>query len=90
MRGLVFRFAMSMAMGIGVVSGVRAADLPPPLTDADFRPVRFEEAQLGQLLFYDPLLSGNKEVACATCHHPAFGTGDGCLCLWEMAAWGLV
>jgi len=77
MRGLVFRFAMSMAMGIGVVSGARAADLPPPLTDADFRPLRFEEAQLGQLLFYDPLLSGNKEVACATCHHPAFGTGDG-------------
>ena len=77
MRGLIFRFAMIMAMGIGVMSGVRAADLPLPLTDADFRPVRFEEAQLGQLLLYDPLLSGNKEVACATCHHPAFGTGDG-------------
>jgi cytochrome c peroxidase len=51
--------------------------LPPPLTDDDFLPLRPEEAALGQLLFYDPILSGNREVACATCHHPAFGTGDG-------------
>ncbi|HIP24722.1 MAG TPA: cytochrome-c peroxidase, partial [Rhodobacteraceae bacterium] len=27
--------------------------------------------------FYDPVLSGNREVACATCHHPRFGTSDG-------------
>ena len=54
-----------------------AADLPLPLTDSDFRTVERAEAELGQLLFYDPILSGNKEVACATCHHPAFGTGDG-------------
>ena len=32
---------------------------------------------LGRDLFYDPILSGNKTVACATCHHPAFGTSDG-------------
>ena len=73
----VLLLSLAMGMSIGVVSGVGAVDLPPPLKEADFRPVRFEEAQLGQLLFYDPLLSGNKEVACATCHHPAFGTGDG-------------
>lgn len=51
--------------------------LPAPLTDTDFRPVDPAEAALGQLLFYDPILSGNREVSCATCHHPAFGTGDG-------------
>ena len=73
----VLFLSLAMGMCIGVVSGVGAVDLPLPLKEADFRPVRFEEAQLGQLLFYDPLLSGNKEVACATCHHPAFGTGDG-------------
>ncbi len=33
--------------------------------------------ELGHLLFYDPILSGNQEVACATCHHPRFGTSDG-------------
>jgi|TARA_B110000977_G_scaffold201881_1_gene299708 cytochrome c peroxidase len=57
--------------------GPVAAELPAPLTNNDFRPVSIKEASLGQLLFYDPVLSGNKEVACATCHHPKFGTGDG-------------
>ncbi|MCR9161283.1 MAG: cytochrome-c peroxidase [Nannocystaceae bacterium] len=32
---------------------------------------------LGEALFYDPLLSGNEDIACATCHHPTLGTGDG-------------
>jgi cytochrome c peroxidase len=32
---------------------------------------------LGRLLFWDPILSGQKDVACATCHHPAFGYADG-------------
>lgn len=32
---------------------------------------------LGQLLFYDPILSGNRNISCATCHHPKFGTSDG-------------
>ncbi|MGC6432112.1 MAG: cytochrome-c peroxidase [Jejuia sp.] len=26
--------------------------------------------ELGRLLFFDPILSGDKDVACATCHHP--------------------
>lgn len=33
--------------------------------------------QLGWHLFYDPILGGNSEVACATCHHPKHGTSDG-------------
>ena len=53
------------------------ATLPAPLTDADFLPVDPAEAALGQLLFYDPILSGRRDVACATCHHPRFGTADG-------------
>ncbi len=35
------------------------------------------QIKLGQLLFYDPILSGNKNTSCATCHHPKFGTSDG-------------
>ena len=62
---------------IAVSQSVLAVELPKPLTDDDFRLVREQEAALGQLLFYDPILSGNKEVACATCHHPKLGTGDG-------------
>ncbi|MEM7535597.1 MAG: cytochrome c peroxidase [Chloroflexota bacterium] len=33
--------------------------------------------QLGQSLFFDPILSGDQNIACATCHHPAFAMADG-------------
>ena len=71
MRNILGYFFLITSMG------PVAAELPVPLTNDDFRPVSVIEASLGQLLFYDPVLSGNKEVACATCHHPKFGTGDG-------------
>ncbi len=32
--------------------------------------------ELGNALFWDPELSGNRDVACATCHHSNTGTGD--------------
>ncbi|MEM7469991.1 MAG: cytochrome c peroxidase [Pseudomonadota bacterium] len=54
-----------------------ASGLPKPLSDADYAPVDLNEAKLGQLLFYDPVLSGNMNISCATCHHPKFATGDG-------------
>ena len=58
-------------------AALMAQTLPTPLSDADYRPVNPAEARLGQQLFYDPVLSGNQTVACATCHHPKFGTSDG-------------
>lgn len=61
---------------VGFASIAQAQTLPDPVTDDMFAPVNMAEARLGQLLFYDPILSGNKTVACATCHHPAFGTAD--------------
>ncbi|SLN40056.1 Cytochrome c551 peroxidase precursor [Roseivivax jejudonensis] len=54
-----------------------APDLPAPLTEADFPPVDADEAALGRLLFWDPILSGNRNISCGTCHHPRFATGDG-------------
>jgi cytochrome c peroxidase len=33
--------------------------------------------ELGRLLFWDPILSGNRDVACASCHHPDFAWADG-------------
>lgn len=32
---------------------------------------------LGEALFFDKLLSGNRNISCATCHHPDLATGDG-------------
>ncbi|SDD24838.1 cytochrome-c peroxidase [Ruegeria marina] len=50
---------------------------PLPRADAVFADPDMAAVRLGQLLFYDPILSGNKTVACASCHHPRFGTSDG-------------
>ncbi len=36
-----------------------------------------EKVLLGQLLFHDKLLSGNRNISCATCHHALTDTGDG-------------
>lgn len=59
------------------VSSASAQPIPPAINDSAYFPVSLQEAELGQLLFYDPILSGNRETACATCHHPELGTSDG-------------
>jgi len=35
------------------------------------------QAALGRALFFDKILSGNRDVACATCHDVSTGLGDG-------------
>lgn len=35
-----------------------------------------EKEALGRVLFFDPILSGGKDVACATCHHPQNGYAE--------------
>ncbi|APD88269.1 hypothetical protein BM527_16425 [Alteromonas sp. Mex14] len=35
-----------------------------------------EKVNLGQLLFFDKVLSGSQDIACATCHHPTSHSGD--------------
>jgi len=34
------------------------------------------KVELGRMLFFDKILSGNKDIACATCHHPGLNSGD--------------
>src|SRR5258708_6850688 len=46
----------------GRVAGVAAGGAPPAL---------------GNFLFFDPRLSANGDIACATCHQPARGFSDG-------------
>jgi cytochrome c peroxidase len=35
------------------------------------------QVELGRALFFDRILSGNRDIACATCHHPSTALGDG-------------
>ena len=36
-----------------------------------------EKAELGRALFFDPILSQNQDLSCATCHNPSLGFSDG-------------
>jgi cytochrome c peroxidase len=39
-------------------------------------PANSQKEDLGRLLFWDPILSGNRDVACASCHHPRSGYAE--------------
>lgn len=43
----------------------------------DFLPFDPAKAEIGQLLFYDKILSGNRNISCGTCHHHDLGGTDG-------------
>ncbi len=49
----------------------------PALNETAENPTTSEKASLGQLLFFDPILSQNNDTACATCHQPDLGFSDG-------------
>ncbi|MEN0003522.1 MAG: cytochrome c peroxidase, partial [Bacteroidota bacterium] len=51
--------------------------LPQEVLHPANNPYTPEKAALGRLLYWDPILSGTKEVACVSCHHPALGYADG-------------
>lgn len=59
------------------LSAAGAENLPPPVSANDFPQVDPAKAKLGQLLFYDKILSGNRNISCGTCHHHDFAGGDG-------------
>lgn len=54
--------------------GLKPLEAAPYPADNPRLPERIE---LGRLLFYDPILSGERDVSCGTCHHPQFAFADG-------------
>ena len=49
----------------------------PPLAVPEDNPVTAETVALGKKLFFDPRLSADNTVSCASCHSPEHGFGDG-------------
>ncbi|MEL6689260.1 MAG: cytochrome c peroxidase [Pseudomonadota bacterium] len=47
------------------------------ISSDDFLPFDEDQAKIGQLLFYDKVLSGNLNISCGTCHHHSMHGGDG-------------
>jgi cytochrome c peroxidase len=54
--------------------GIAALEPPP---DNPANPSSPAKIELGQRLFFDPLLSGDGTVSCSTCHLPEKGFADG-------------
>jgi cytochrome c peroxidase len=64
------------ARPIGAPVAIQAPlGLPPVPIPAD-NPPTLESIALGRRLYYDPVLSTDKTVSCATCHDPDFGFAD--------------
>jgi len=78
------QFITASFISMLLISGSALADNKKvrlaPLTDRDFHdngtPPK-GKVELGRLLMFDKILSGNKNISCASCHHPLAGTGDG-------------
>lgn len=54
----------------------RFSALPKKAKSPKSNPSTPQKIALGKLLFFDPILSGNRDVACATCHHPTSGFAE--------------
>jgi len=71
------RCLYTMHMGVlGIVLGANVATAQG-ITADDYIPTDADQARIGQLLFFDKVLSGNRNISCATCHSPDFAGADG-------------
>ena len=48
----------------------------PPMALRPDNPMTPERVELGRLLYFDPVLSGDNDISCAHCHHPDLGLAD--------------
>lgn len=49
----------------------------PAVNETAENPTTPEKVELGRILFFDPILSKNDDMSCASCHHPDMGFTDG-------------
>ncbi len=68
---------LAVGSGSGTTAQTRLSALPLELPAPPDNPTTPARVSLGRLLFWDPILSGGRDVACATCHHPDLGYSDG-------------
>ncbi|MCF6156188.1 MAG: cytochrome-c peroxidase [Candidatus Brocadia sp.] len=62
--------------GVSVRAFPPIGPLPPVTVPAD-NPQTEAKIELGKKLYFDPRLSGNNWISCATCHNPTLGFTDG-------------
>ena len=67
----------SPARPIGASVEIKAPLGLPPVPFPTDNPPTAETIALGRRLYYDPALSIDNSVSCASCHHPDYGFSDG-------------
>lgn len=60
-----------------IVKGFQDIGVLPDVMHPADNPTNPDKVQLGKMLFYDPRLSSSGQIACASCHDPQLGWGDG-------------
>ncbi|MFK7937835.1 MAG: cytochrome-c peroxidase [Roseovarius sp.] len=71
------RISIIAFLGIVTSGAALAGDLPRAVSSDDFPVPGATSVLLGRDLFFDPILSGNQNISCASCHDPSLGTSDG-------------
>jgi cytochrome c peroxidase len=66
--------ARAQSLDVALRQLAATAGLDPLTPVASLNPA---QVTLGQALFFEKELSGNRDVSCATCHDPALGLSDG-------------
>src|SRR5579864_577148 len=66
----------SPVMPIGTPVQIKVPLGLPPVTIPADNPPTAESIALGRRLFYDPILSADRSISCASCHSPQFGFAD--------------
>ncbi|CAM5479485.1 Cytochrome c551 peroxidase OS=Afipia felis OX=1035 GN=ccp PE=4 SV=1 [Afipia felis] len=84
--GLVFAVVLLFALPFGYMAAEGTHDVDPIRTQyrrpviipfPDDNPYTKAKADLGKMLFFDPLLSGSRKHSCSSCHMPANSWSDG-------------
>lgn len=76
----LYPFKPDIPLGGATVGAPGSGGLKRPFPAMVMRtenPTSEEKVELGRLLYFDPVLSGDNTQSCATCHHPDLGFSDG-------------
>ncbi|WP_281930550.1 cytochrome-c peroxidase [Roseibium album] len=79
MPSLTLKGFLTSTVAVVLIACAQAGELPTPLQDDDYLHDGAPDpavVDLGRMLFFDPILSGNRNISCGTCHDPGRGTGD--------------
>jgi cytochrome c peroxidase len=65
---LFFLISLRYKIGVDKIEFVTPTNFPKPVYDFSKNPLTEEGFQLGRNLFYDPILSRDSTISCASCH----------------------